>query len=992
MFYKIKVLQQNLRKSPTAHNELRQSIMQNIPDILALQEPYVFKNRVPFPLSSRMFHSNMLDNVIYCSIIILNKSLIVKKLDNFTNSFATAILIQTKLSSLVFVNIYLHSNIFCDIHQNYFTSILSTYSNLPIIFCGDFNARNPYWNDSTTNRNGYKFKEVITSHNLIVLNDKSKTCRNASIIDLTITNSKAYSYITNWNVTRLTEISDHETINFNISSPNDEFGRHYIKSTWKFVENNMQNFVDNINPDKIQELNLLINNCHDSFDIDLVISKLSKIYIEAAYLSLPVRKSSSFPKKFSWWTPNLEAQKRHFHYIKNLYYRRDPRVSEDEYKIIRNNYTRSIRLAKRESFRSFLEDAESNTHYGNTFKLIKSLLNKVNNQIPMIDQVSTSSKPVVMNQMLNALFPDDVTSNDNMVARNIRNHHFNFNNLISTTFSFDDLILCINNLNSKKAPGLDHITNNMIKSSAELLAPSILLIFNKCLQVNYFPNSWKTATVRILAKPNKSNYHDVKSYRPISLLSNFAKIFERLLNKKLYSHFENFIHPEQHGFVKNKSTITALESIINTSLSRKSSYKTAIIAIDIASAFDKAWWPAILYELDKHDVPSDLIKLMSSYLTNRSANFNYGDFSIWKTLTNGCPQGGALSPLLWIILLNNLLVSYNIPNSKIVAFADDITIICWASSIIELTGKIKTCIEYVENWCDNRKLSINHSKTNILYLFNNSKPIINLNNGTSIHPCDTMKILGLTFGNHRHRNKLNFTPHILNTTNKIQRISNILFALIGNTWGISHKKRVNLYKGMIRPAIMYGYQIWGDKLIVKTKNKLNSIQHHILLKSIYAYQTVSCNIVCILNNVEKLTDYIDSSLITYKIQDKAVRKIVMALRKKHSINNYFNHVNDNFKSFFPTSHIPYFFKPNFFNVQFITGHGLFMSYLHRINVKPSPACECGHSYQDPSHILFNCSLHRQFQHNISSPSEFMLNKCNLSLFNNFCKGYIISHY
>ncbi|KAH9523012.1 hypothetical protein DERF_006563 [Dermatophagoides farinae] len=160
----------------------------------------------------------------------------------------------------------------------------------------------------------------------------------------------------------------------------------------------------------------------------------------------------------------------------------------------------------------------------------------------------------------------------------------------------------------------------MIKSSAELLAPSILLIFNKCLQ---------------------SNYHDVKSYRPISLLSNFAKIFERLLNKN------------------------SLESIINTSLSRKSSYKTAIIAIEIASAFDKAWWPAILYELDKHDGSSDLIKLMTSYLTNRSANFNYGDFSIWKTLTNGCPQGGALSPLLWIILLNNLLVSYNIPNSKL---------------------------------------------------------------------------------------------------------------------------------------------------------------------------------------------------------------------------------------------------------------------------------------------------------------------------------------
>ncbi|KAH9523010.1 hypothetical protein DERF_006561 [Dermatophagoides farinae] len=87
-------------------------------------------------------------------------------------------------------------------------------------------------------------------------------------------------------------------------------------------------------------------------------------------IEVATNQPSSSVNNFSGWTPNLEAQKRHFHYIKNLYYRRDPRVSEDEYKIIRNNYTRSIRLAKRESFRSFLEDAESNTHYGNTFKLI----------------------------------------------------------------------------------------------------------------------------------------------------------------------------------------------------------------------------------------------------------------------------------------------------------------------------------------------------------------------------------------------------------------------------------------------------------------------------------------------------------------------------------------------------------------------------------------------------------------------------------------------
>ncbi|KAH9521367.1 hypothetical protein DERF_005031 [Dermatophagoides farinae] len=72
MFYKIKVLQQNLRKVLPAHNELRQSICIQKFEFL--------------PIIIQKCHSNMLDNCGFC-------------------------------------NIYLHSNIFCDIHQNYFPSI-----------------------------------------------------------------------------------------------------------------------------------------------------------------------------------------------------------------------------------------------------------------------------------------------------------------------------------------------------------------------------------------------------------------------------------------------------------------------------------------------------------------------------------------------------------------------------------------------------------------------------------------------------------------------------------------------------------------------------------------------------------------------------------------------------------------------------------------------------------------------------------------------------
>ena len=244
------------------------------------------------------------------------------------------------------------------------------------------------------------------------------------------------------------------------------------------------------------------------------------------------------------------------------------------------------------------------------------------------------------------------------------------------------------NLNVKKAPGLDYVSNRMIKSSCDLLAPSICALFNKCLGLHYFPYDWKCAGVRVIPKPNKNDYDDTKSYRPISLISNLAKIFEKILKIKVYDQFCHLLNPNQHGFVKNKSTSSALSSITSTALLYKSTMKTAIIALDIASAFDKAWWPAIIFELDKANVPANLILLLKSYLSERSIIFNYGNYSASKSLSCGCPQGGALSPLLWIILLNDLLCKYNIVDSKLIAFADDLTIVCWATNTRLLNSKI----------------------------------------------------------------------------------------------------------------------------------------------------------------------------------------------------------------------------------------------------------------------------------------------------------------
>ena len=98
--------------------------------------------------------------------------------------------------------------------------------------------------------------------------------------------------------------------------------------------------------------------------------------------------------------------------------------------------------------------------------------------------------------------------------------------------------------------------------------------------------------------------------------------------------------------------------------------------------------------------------------------------------------------------------------------------------------------------------------------------------------------------------------------------------------------------------------------------------------------------------------------------------------------------NSNFRSFFLSLPIPSFFRPTFFNMQFLSAHGNFNNYLHRMNIISSPFCECNRFIQDPQHILFNCDYYNfSNRHQFISPDQFLLNQHNFNLFNQICCCY-----
>ena len=518
-------------------------------------------------------------------------------------------------------------------------------------------------------------------------------------------------------------------------------------------------------------------------------------------------------------------------------------------------------------------------------------------------------------------------------------------------------------------------------------------VFNKCLELGYFPNSWKSSAVKILKKPFKDDYSIPKSYRPICLSSNLGKIFERLILSELTKFYSNshILHQSQHGFTANKSTISALKEMVDTIIEHKANFKVALLAVDISGAFDNAWFPAMIKQLDQHDVPSPLIKIIHSFLSDRKVILSHSNKFCQKSISKGCPQGGIFSPLLWNVLLNEFLTNFNNNNAKPVAFADDITFIIWSDNIHNLKTEIAYCFSQIHSWCNQVKLNISTSKTNILYLHNHEKLPVLLDNHL-VQPSDNIKILGVHISNHRRRNKLNFNHHVKHILQKGIRIKNALFAFCARRWGIDSHKRIVLLKAMLRPALYYGAEIWFPHITKSNIRKLDSLQYQIAVRCVHAYNSSPSSCVHLLARIPFFSDFLEAKCMRF---NHGISPDLVDAFLSIKSSEYLENSNLTFKSFFSLG-IPKHIVPNQYTTLFFTGHGPFNYFLNRIRSqtqKPHQYCSCGVE-ETPLHLITDCvhtqHIIDQFFLSTRSPRDYIGTKQNYILFSQLCKHILNS--
>ena len=147
---------------------------------------------------------------------------------------------------------------------------------------------------------------------------------------------------------------------------------------------------------------------------------------------------------------------------------------------------------------------------------------------------------------------------------------------INKQISADEIMEAIKQLKYHKAAGVDRVVNEYIKSTATLLMPVYVKLFNTIFDNGVLPDEWHTGIIIPIFKNKGSRLHP-ENYRPITLLCCCSKLVTTLLNNRLtlFTEEHNTISEEHNTISEEHNTISEEHNTISEEHNTISEAQTA---------------------------------------------------------------------------------------------------------------------------------------------------------------------------------------------------------------------------------------------------------------------------------------------------------------------------------------------------------------------------------------------------------------------------------
>ena len=593
-----------------------------------------------------------------------------------------------------------------------------TNSNCPVYLLGDFNLDLLKYHESEYVKT---YIDVLFSSGFLQLILKPTRCtaNTATLIDHIFSNTPHRNYVSGIITSK---ISDHfPTFTFSSQQKNTEQMK--FISVRDFSEQNINTFKNDLE-------GMSWRNTVNSNDTQLSYNEFTDCFNTIFEMRFPLRKikfNKNFHKIEKWITQGLLISRLSKLKLSKTATKIPSPSNIAKYKNYRNFYNGLVKLSKKMYFESELQKHQSDMK--KTWEILNTATKKQSKKKEDIQLINVNHTQITDSKLIaenfNQFFSNIALEIEKDIppvgANNFEdpstepNNFLDFSNL---QLSNAELISAVEQIKPKHSPDPTNLPMFLIKKVIQQICQPLLHVINLSLTTGEIPTQLKLAKIVPIFK--SGDPADMTNYRPISLLSSFGKILEKVVAIKLTSFVENnnLISPQQFGFRKNHSTVHPMMLLLNK-ITKSLNEKKHTIAIfcDLKKAFDTCDHDILLKKLSNFGIRGIELKWFENYLKGRMQFVSVNN-SISNTLTirKGVPQGSILGPLLFLIYINDLP---NHTNLLAFLFADDTTLMESGDNINDLIEKINIEFQKITLYFRKNKLSLHPDKTKFL-LFSGS--------------------------------------------------------------------------------------------------------------------------------------------------------------------------------------------------------------------------------------------------------------------------------